>query len=72
MFKLFKNKTVYEDEKVLSQENNEELVSIIAAAIAASIGAGIPEINIKSIRRAPQYDSQWNRMAKIEGLFGKF
>ena len=29
-------------------------------------------INIKSIRRAPQYDSPWDRMGKIEGLFGKF
>ena len=72
MFNFFKNKNLAKDEKVLSQENNEELVSVISAAISASMGVGIPEINIKSIRRVPQYNSLWNGIGKIEVMKGKF
>ena len=44
--------------------DDEELVAVIAAAIAASLGIAIPEINIKSIKRIPQNTPVWVRSRK--------
>lgn len=51
------------------EEYNEELVAVIAAAIASNLGIGVPEINIQSIRRIAQYSSPWRSMGKQEQLF---
>lgn len=66
--------SVYES-VLLERENrekpNEELVAVIAAALAASLGLDIPNINIKSIKRIQQNSSTWSEMGKIEQLSGK-
>lgn len=63
----------YEDlvtEEELQLERNRELVAVITAAIAASMGTEIPKIKINSIKRVPQYGSPWARIGKIERLLG--
>ena len=51
--------------------NEEELVAVIAAAIATNLGVGIPDINIQTIRRIPQGTSPWSDMGRKEQLLGK-
>ena len=49
-----------------TKENNmsdEELVAVISAAIAASMGLDIPDINIRSIKRV---DNGWKDTARNE------
>ena len=55
----------------ISAYSDEELVAVIAAAVSASMGVGVPDINIKSIKRVPQSATPWTRMGKIEQLLGK-
>lgn len=43
----------------------EELVAVISAAIATSLGVNIPDINIKSIRRVPQMTSTWSNVGNL-------
>ena len=51
--------------------NDEELVAVISAAIAASLGVSIPEINIKSIRRVEQRTLAWSSAGRQEQIFNK-
>lgn len=51
--------------------NDEELVAVIAAAIASSLGVSIPEVNIKSIKRMPQTTPAWAETGRREQMFGK-
>jgi len=52
-------------------EDEEELVAVITAAIAASLGLTIPQINISSIRRTNQSTNIWREVSKQEHLYGK-
>lgn len=52
-------------------ENDEELVAVISAAIAASMGISIPELNIKSIRRMPQTTPAWAVASRQEQISNK-
>lgn len=54
-----------------TKANDEELVAVIAAAIAASLGVSIPEINIKSIRRVEQRTPAWSAAGRQEQIFNK-
>ncbi|WP_353094383.1 OadG family protein [Tissierella praeacuta] len=54
-----------------SLTNDEELVAVIAAAVAASLGISIPEVNIKSIRRIPQNSPAWATASRQEQIYGK-
>lgn len=50
-----------------SKENrDEEVVAVIAAVIAASMGLKIPDINIKRIRKIE--NSIWINTARIEQI----
>lgn len=51
--------------------NDEELVAVIAAAVAASLGVSVPEINIKNIRRIPQNSPTWAIAGRQEQIYGK-
>ena len=53
------------------QEDEEELIAVITAAIANSLGVDIPEINITSIRRTPQATTVWREMGKQEQIMGR-
>ncbi len=50
---------------------DEELVAVIAAAIAASMGVAIPDINIKSIKRVSTPSPIWAQMGRIEEISNK-
>lgn len=66
--------TELKDNKEEVASNNvedEELVAVIAAAVAASLGVSIPEINIKSIRRVNQNTPTWAKMGIIEQTAGR-
>lgn len=68
-------------EKTIAKENisevekdtvdDEELVAVIAAAVAASLGVSIPEVNIKSIKRVPQRNLAWSTASRQEQIYGK-
>ncbi len=45
---------------------DEELVAVISAAIAASLGVSIPEVRIRTIRRVNQNTTSWVQANKIE------
>lgn len=69
---VFTNVNVMEEVEVVQNEiNNEELVAVIAAAIASSLGLDIPDINIQGIRRIPQNTLAWSDMGRKEQLMGK-
>ncbi|MCF6461108.1 OadG family protein [Clostridium sp. Cult3] len=51
--------------------DDEELVAVIAAAIAASMGVTIPDINIKSIKRVSTPSPIWAEMGRIEEISKK-
>ena len=50
------------------QTEDEELVAVISAAIAASLGVSIPEINIKAIRRINQPMPSWAQAGRTEQI----
>ncbi len=63
-----------EDPKIGIEDSSgisEELVAVIAAAVAANLGTNIPEINIKSIRRMPQMTSSWANAGNIKQVNNK-
>ncbi|NLC02702.1 MAG: hypothetical protein GX787_00285 [Tissierellia bacterium] len=49
----------------------EELVAVIAAAIATNLGIKIPDINIKSIRRVPQMNTAWSNLGNLRKPIGR-
>lgn len=52
--------------------NSEELVAVIAAAIAANLGVNTQDINIKTIRRVAQTSTPWSITNRQEQLYGKY
>ena len=52
-------------------EITDELVAVITAAIAVSLGEKTPNINIKSIKRLPQMTSNWSNTGNIKQVMGK-
>ena len=59
---------------VVTEDSNgitEELVAVIAAALAANLGMNIPDINIKSIRRVPQMTSTWSNVGSMKQTMGR-
>ena len=54
-----------------SEQDQGELIAVIAAAVAASMGLNIPDIRINSIRRVNQQTTAWREIGKQEQLFGK-
>jgi len=55
----------------ITTTNDEELVAVIAAAVASSLGVNVPEVNIKSIRRIPQTSPAWAAASRQEQIYGK-
>ena len=55
----------------IEEQNDEELVAVITAAVAASLGLNMPDINVKSIRRVPQNSLAWSEMGKREQLLNR-
>ncbi|MSU01027.1 OadG family protein [Tissierella pigra] len=51
--------------------DDEALVAVIAAAVAASLGVNVPEVNIKSIKRVQQKNLVWSTTSRQEQIYGK-
>lgn len=50
--------------------NDEELIAVLTAAVAAYMGGGDPQCNlrVKSFRRIPQGSPEWNRKGRYDLL----
>lgn len=53
-------------DKQMENNNDEELVAVIAAAVAASMGLKVPDIKIKKIKRI--HGSIWSDTARLEQM----
>lgn len=71
--KTVKEEIVKESKESSVEENidDEELVAVISAAIAASLGVAVPQINIRSIKRTQSVNNVWSEMGKAEQISGK-
>lgn len=60
-------------EEVLEEQklNDEELIAVIAAAVAVSLGVSVPEVNIKSIKRTSSTTPLWAEIGRREQILGK-
>lgn len=54
------------------EQNYEELVAVIAAAVAIQLGVDLPDINIQSIRRIPNNTPIWRSVGKQRQMLGNF
>ena len=57
--------------EVEEDEDYEELIVVISAAIGASMGLKLPNINIRSIKRINQNTNAWREISKQEHFYGK-
>ncbi len=82
IFKKFINSDDIQDQEEVKQNQvaseasvqdvySEELIAVITAAVAASMGVGLPDINIQAIRRIPQNTIAWADMGRKEQLFSR-
>ncbi|MCR2045658.1 OadG family protein [Anaerosalibacter massiliensis] len=58
-------------EKAEESLNDEELVAVIAAAVAASIGVDVSNVKIKSIKRVSQNTPIWSKVGREEQIFNR-
>lgn len=61
-------------EEVLDKDetmDDEELVAVIAAAIASSLGVEVPKVKIKSIKRVPQNAPAWAKVGRQEQILNR-
>ena len=54
-----------------SSMEDEELVAVIAAAIAASEGVSIPQVKINTIRRVSKETPTWAKTGREEQIFNR-
>jgi Na+-transporting methylmalonyl-CoA/oxaloacetate decarboxylase gamma subunit len=64
-------KTFDIENESIEDKLNEELVAVIAAAIACSTGNKVENIKISTIKRIPAEISEWKRAAQLEQIFNK-
>lgn len=55
----------------ITGHDNEELIAVIAASIAATLGVTVPEVRIRSIRRIPQNTPVWALTGRHEVINNK-
>ena len=73
LLKIVASKKNEKTEEPIVKEDleDEELVAVIAAAIAANLGVSVPDVNIKSIKRANPNTTAWADMGRREQVLGK-
>ena len=52
-------------------EDESEIVAVIAAAIAASTGVNVSDLKINSIKRVPQMGSVWSKVGRQEQIYNR-
>lgn len=55
-------------ETAKTQEDQEELIAVLTAAVAASLNTSTYNLKIKSFRRVGQYAPAWNQVSRKEQL----
>lgn len=66
--------TELEKEEVLNiseDEDESEIVAVIAAAIAASTGIDVSDLKINSIKRIPQMGPVWSKVGRQEQIYNR-
>jgi hypothetical protein len=51
---------------VSDQEDQDELIAVITAAVAASLNRTTHNIIVRSVRRIPSVSPAWNRAARLD------
>ena len=59
------------DPEMVESVDDEELIAVISAAVAASMGLALPDINIQSIKRVETSQPAWARAGRQEQINGK-
>lgn len=65
---IMESKVVEKEE--VSKTDDEELVAVIAAAVAANLGVSVPQIRIKEIKRVYQNTPLWAETGRREQIKG--
>ncbi len=65
-------KVVIKEPETVEEDNDEELVAVIAAAIACSLNKKANEIIVKNIVRVPNTSSKWGEIGRIEQINTRF
>lgn len=60
------------EDETISQEDEEELVAVITAAIAASLNRSTHDIVVRSVKRVPNNTPAWNRAGRSQQISGRF
>lgn len=55
-------------EQIVNHDNDEELVAVITAALAASLSRPASDIRIRRITRTNQNSSIWSRAGRLEQM----
>ncbi len=57
---------------VLVQEDEEELVAVISAAIAATLGTSVQNIVVRNIVRVPDQTPAWGQSGRVNQMNARF
>lgn len=55
-------------QEIINEEDDEELIAVITAAIAASISRPVSEIKVKNIRRIPTKTPIWAKTGRLKQM----
>ena len=58
--------TIIKEKPQETKENEEELVAVITAALAASLGKSVDGLIVKNIRRIPDSEPAWIKAGRLE------
>ena len=67
---LHKTIVTESDPQVANRDDNE-IIAVITAAIAASLNRSTHDIIVKSIRRTPSHSPIWNKASRNEQITGR-
>ena len=76
LLKIVANKKTEEPEepkkpRIEQDLEDDELVAVIAAALAVNLGVSISKVKIRGIKRVPSTASRWAEVGRIEQITGK-
>ncbi len=64
--------TIVEASSVEQSDEDEELIAVISAAVAASMNTSIHNIVVKNIVRVPDHAPSWHRAGRVEQMNSRF
>ncbi len=69
--KDIKTDIIKSEEEMDKKPDDEELIAVLSAAVAASLGVSLPQINIKSIKRVSNTSPVWGVAGIQEQIYNK-